>query len=344
MKNFCMSSYLTFRFIKDENINFYPDLKHTVYSPMVPQYVCNNAQDLDKAILSTIKKEYVPGKSAVFLSGGIDSAIVASYLPAGTKAYTFKCVAKNSIDETAKAAEYARQYDLDHEIIEIHWKDFEQITPILLKENQVPFHSIEVQLYKAAMIAKNQGIEKIFIGESADLLYGGMDKLLSKDWLLEDFIERYTFINPEKVLANPVSMDNIYEQYRHGDQVDLLRFLAEIFSIESFTSYMHALNLVGINYVDPYAYTMMGENLDLARVRNGEPKYIVRELFKIRYQGFIIPYKIPMPRAMDQWLEDWSGPKRSEFLDGAAQGLTGDQKWMLYCLECFLNIFDKEKI
>lgn len=31
MKNYCMSHYLAFRFIKDENINFFPNLTHTVY-------------------------------------------------------------------------------------------------------------------------------------------------------------------------------------------------------------------------------------------------------------------------------------------------------------------------
>ena len=42
-----------------------------------------------------------------------------------------------------------------------------------------PVHSIEPQILQAALQAKNDGIEIMFVGESSDLVFGGMDQLLS---------------------------------------------------------------------------------------------------------------------------------------------------------------------
>lgn len=341
MKNFCMSSYLSFRFIKDENVNFFPGLKHTVFQPHATTIPCQSSADLDKVITDVINESFIPDKTALLLSGGIDSAILASYLPEGTKAYTFKCIADGAIDETNQAKKYADKFKLDHRIVEMYWEDFVGLTPKILKFNQVPVHSIEIQLYKAAMLAKSEGIERLIIGESADLIYGGMDQLLSKDWLFDDFVGRYTFVKPEQVLREPVSMLNIFEKYRVNEHIDFLKFMHEVASIESTSAYMHAFNFAGIDYIDPYAYTHLAGKLDLNRVRGGEPKYVIRELFIEKYPEIPVPYKIPMPRAMNQWLADWNGPTREEFITGSTSNLTGDQKWLVYCLEEFLNIFDK---
>lgn len=340
MKNYCMSAYLTFRYIENECHNFFPGLTHSVFKPARPQYLCDTGEELDVAMQRIFNPPNFTEGCAVFLSGGIDSAIVASYLPKGTKAYTFKCVADGAIDETQQAALYAQHYELDHEIIEIYWDDFELLTPDLLRFNKVPFHSIEVQLYKAARLARRQGIKKIFIGESADLIYGGMDKLLAKDWGFDEFVERYTFLNPSQVLYSPVSQIDVYERYRINERIDLLRFMNEVFSIESSTSYMHAFGCAGVEYFDPFACTAMRSPLDLKRVRAGEPKYIVQELFKKRFPGLEPPVKIPMPRAMDQWLKDWQGPVRPEFKPNCVVNLTGDQRWQVYCLERFLDLFE----
>lgn len=85
----------------------------------------------------------------------------------------------------------------------------------------------------------------------------------------------------------------------------------------------------------------MAEPLDLSRVRRGESKYLIRELFRRRYPGLAIPDKIPMPRPVEQYFINWQGPTRPEFRnDIDIMTLTGDQKWQLYCLEKFLDIYD----
>lgn len=342
-KNYCMSHYLAFRYIADENINFYSGLKHKVYRGHSKDKIIKvqTIDEMDSIIRDKIKEFYVPNKTAILLSGGIDSATLASYLPKGTKAYTFHCVADGAIDERTQAKKYCNIYGLKQEVIDVHWADFKELTPEILQADGVPFHSIEVQLLKAARFAKSQGIEKIIIGESADLIFGGMDKLIGKDWDFEDFYNRYNFVEPMNALKNPMSVKKIYEKYKlPNNKIDFLRFMNEVFSVESSTSYMHTFEIAKIDYLDPYSYMQMAQPLDLNRVRNGEPKYMVRELFARRYQNIEIPTKIPMPRAMNQWLKDYK-VSRPEFIPNCTDKMTGDQKWLCWCLEQFLNMHEE---
>ena len=54
-----------------------------------------------------------------------------------------------------------------------------------------------------------------------------------------------------------------------------------------------------------------------------------------------IPKKIAFARPMDEWLYNWSGPKREEFIKGIdMSNFSGNQKWLIFCLEYFLNYFD----
>lgn len=50
-----------------------------------------------------------------------------------------------------------------------------------------------------------------------------------------------------------------------------------------------------------------------------------------------------MPRATEQWLKNYA-PKRKEFKTENINILTGDQKWLVYCLETFLNMYDKGEL
>ena len=89
----------------------------------------------------------------------------------------------------------------------------------------------------------------------------------------------------------------------------------------------------------PFEDLKLNHPLDLTRIRAGESKYILRELFSRRYDGMKPAEKIPFARPMDQWLKDWRGPRREEFLSPfPVAAFTGDQKWIIYCLERFLNL------
>ena len=103
--------------------------------------------------------------------------------------------------------------------------------------------------------------------------------------------------------------------------------------------YMNAFGAAWLPYYDPYARMVMTEPLDMQRVRNGEPKYLVRELYAMKYPELEIPFKIPMPRPVDAVFKEWTGPVRPEFRKDIPMGsLTGNQKWQLWCAEQFLNM------
>ena len=341
-KNFCMSSYLAFRYIEREGMDFYEGLHHEnipLPNPEQLTYV-HTAEDIDKAI-QKVFDSFKGEKLGICLSGGMDSAILASYMR-GCDAYTFRFLGgEYQKEELARAEYYAKYYGLNLHYVDIDWHTVEQYLPIVMRKKNAPVHSIEPQLYQAALQAKADGVTRLIVGESSDLIFGGMDQLLSKDWTVEDFAKRYTFLDPARVLREPVDMSYLYERYRQGEKIDFLHFMDDVFSCESSSSYYNAFAAAEVPYTDPYALLRMADALDLTRVRNGESKYLIRELMQIKYPEIPVPNKVPMPRPVDAYFKDWCGPIRPEFRrDIDMSQLTGNQKWQLYCLEQFLNMYE----
>lgn len=341
-KNFCLSSFFTFRYLIEDETDFFDDLKHSTYSLPTIDYKISNFKEMDIAIKEQLDK--LQGKKiAIMLSGGIDSAILASYLP-GCDAYTFRYLNGTfQKGELERAEYYAKKYGLNLHYVEIGWKQIDEVLDKVLKHKGAPVHSIEPQIYLAAEQAKKDGNEVVVIGEAADLLFGGLDSLLGKDWDFNDFIERFIYCDPSRVLKNPEIIRYPFEKYRlENNRIDFVSFLQTVDLKESITSYLNAFETAGVNCYMPYAHMRMSVPLDLNRIRNGEPKYIIRELFKVKYPDYPVPVKLPMPRPVDEYFKDWCGPKRSEFLEHLdLDKFTGNQKWQMYCAERFLDLFDK---
>lgn len=345
MKDFCLSSYMAFRYIWKDGMDFYPGFTHRNYRPLQAEerIPITTAADIDREIQQQIDALYQQYDSiGILLSGGMDSANIASYLKPGSHAYTFISSTGVFDDDAERAKQYCQKFQLQHHLIDITFDDYKKYTPIVMASKWAPVHSIEPQIYKAAIQAKKDGVQMILVGESADLIFGGMDKLITPEWTFDTFVKRYTFLEPSLVLRHPVSQNERFEPYRIGNNgIDVLRFMDDVFSIESSSSYLNAFAAAQLPYYDPYARLVMAEPLDMKRVRNGEPKYLVREFYAMKYPELPIPFKIPMPRPVDEIFKDWDGPSRPEFRsDIPMQTLTGNQKWQLWCAELFLNLFD----
>ena len=288
-------------------------------------------------------KQFDGKEKGILLSGGMDSAIVASYLP-GAEAYTFRFLGGDfQGEELARAEYYAKYYGLNLHYIDISWDTVVKHLEPVMRAKAAPVHSIEPQILQAALQAKEDGVEIIFVGESSDLIFGGMDGLLAKGWIFDEFMNRYIFTKPEDVLTEPESMQYLFERYRKdGDKIDFLKFMDDVFSIESSSSYMNAFVVAEMPYYDPYAKLKMADELDLYRVRHGEPKYLIRGLMAMRYPEIPVPNKVPMPRPVDEYFKTWGGPKRPEFRDDIDMSkFTGNQKWQMYCLEKYLEMNEK---
>lgn len=341
-KNYCMSSYLALRYIEKDNVDFKEGLRHRNFVPLADsqRIKVRTAEEIGRGIAS-----YLDGfrdkKMGILLSGGMDSAICASYMP-GCDAYTFRFLGGEfQKEELARAEYYANYYGLKLHYVDIDWNTVEQYLEPVMRGKCAPVHSIEPQLLRAALQAKEDGVELLVVGESSDLVFGGMDQLLSQDWEFNAFMNRYIFTQPSDVLRESADISYLFERYRKGNKIDFLRFMDEVFSVESSGSYMNAFEVAQMPYIDPYSRLMMDEPLDLHRIRNGEPKYLIRELMAMRYPDIPVPNKVPMPRPVDIYFADWRGPNRAEFkanLD--MKKFTGNQKWQMYCLEKFLNIYD----
>ena len=341
-KNYCMSSYLAFRYIEKDDMDFYDGMKHSNIKP-VPEsekILVKTAGEIDSAI-QKVFDDLKEKKLGIMLSGGMDSAILASYMR-GCDAYTFRFLGGELWKEEFLRAEYyAKYYGLKLHYVDIDWNVVEKNVDAVMKVKCAPVHSIEPQILEAALQAKGDGIELMVVGESSDLIFGGMDQLLAKDWNFDEFVKRYMFTDPKTVLNEPVDMSYLFDRYRQGEKIDFLKFMDDVFSVESSSSYLNAFGAANIPYVDPYAKLKMADSLDLYRVRHGESKYLIRELFTKKYPEISVPDKVPMPRPVDEYFKTWKGPQRKEFRkDIDMNKFTGNQKWQMWCLERFMNLLE----
>lgn len=343
-KKYCMSSYMAFRYIERDDKDFYEGMYHKNITPPADseKILVHTTDDIDREIGKQMK-HFQNKKKGILLSGGMDSAIVASYLPR-SDAYTFRFLGGEfQAEELARAEYYAEYYSLNLHYVDISWETVVFHLEHVMRAKCAPVHSIEPQILQAALQAKADGIEMMFVGESSDLVFGGMDGLLAKDWTFDEFMNRYIFTKPEDVLKEPESMQYLFERYRKdGDKIDFLTFMDDVFSIESSSSYMNAFAVADMPYYDPYARLKMADELDLHRVRNGESKYLIRALMSKKYPEIPVPNKVPMPRPVDAYFKTWEGPTRPEFRkDIDMSKFTGNQKWQMYCLERFLEINER---
>ena len=339
-KNYCMSSFLAFRYIYEKDINFSYNLihEHFVQIGDDKKLIVKTADEIDLAIKKQLK-QFKNRKVALLLSGGMDSAILSSYFK-GCDAYTFRFLGgEYQTDELRRAEQYAKIYGLNLHYVDINWDIVEKNSMLCMKHKAAPIHSIEPQLYEAAIQAKRDGCDLIIYGDAADYVFGGMDKLLSKDWLFDDFYKRFIYIEPSEVLRNPVDVKYIFEKYRDGIYIKFVEMMDDVTNNESYSSYKNAFETAGVDFYDPYERLKMGAPLDLNRIRSGESKYLIRELFKMKFPNLNVPEKVPMPRPVDQYFANWKGPVRKEFLPNLDMTyFSGNQKWLLWSLETFLNL------
>ena len=188
-KDFCLSSYISFRYIWKEGKDFYNGLRHENFQPVAENnkvYV-KTAEDIYNDIRKQFDQLYAKYENiGILLSGGMDSANLAHFLKPGSHAYTFTSDTGVFNADVERASYYCRKFNLQHHLINISFEDYKHYTPIVMAAKGAPVHSIEPQIFKAAVMAQNDGVELLIVGESADLIFGGMDQLISRDWNFDD--------------------------------------------------------------------------------------------------------------------------------------------------------------
>jgi asparagine synthetase B (glutamine-hydrolysing) len=300
------------------------------------------SEDIGCAIKKQIEEAYSKYKRiGILLSGGMDSSILASYLR-GADAYTFRFLGgEYQKEELARAETYASINNMTLHYVDIGWNTVEEYLDKVMISKGGPVHSIEPQICQAAIQAKRDGIDLMIIGDASDYIFGGMDKLLSKDWSYEEFVKRYFYIDPFEVLKEAVNVEYVFNKYRSGDKIDFIEVIDKLAAQESYGSYDNAFIAAKMEYLDPYESLKMAYPLDLTLIRNGKSKYLIRDLFAIRYPELSVPEKLPMPRLVDFYFANWNGPTRPEFrCDIDISRYSGNQRWLLWCLEKFLDLVE----
>lgn len=343
-RNLGLSSFLIYRYVYDDNIVINRKYSsHTVDIDYHREEV-KTSDELLHELRKVVDNSTADGKAALALSGGIDSAILAKLMPRGSLAYTFRCVVPGVevVDESKRAAEYANECGLEHKTIDIYWEDVLAVVDKLMRHKGAPIHSIEAQIYICARMAKSVGINKLIFGESADITYGGMNGLLAKDWTFGEFVDRYAYILPYKALVSPEMPLKPFREFCVEGHIDGHSFINKYFRQESLGSYINACHTAGIEFVGPFAMTRLGTPIDYNRIRAGDTKYLVREVYRKLYPGRNEPEKIPMPRPVNEWFADWDGPCRTEFIPHCTDTMTGDQRWMIWCAEKYLDLVEPD--
>lgn len=345
-KCLALSQYLAFRYVFDDVVFSSKQIGKRQHYKRIPndaKTLVGSAEDTDIALRNTFRM-ISHEKLGILLSGGMDSAILATYMPKGSDAYTFRFIGGEfAQDELERAEMFAKYCDLNLHYVDIDWNIVEGCVDICMHHKGAPVHSIEPQLYNAAKQAKADGATMLVIGDGADYVFGGMFGLYGKNWSYDEFVKRYIYIDPKDVLVEPSDINPIFEPYRLGpNSIDFIRLLDEICVDESYASYDNALEAAEMCFIDPYDHLKLSHPLDLSRLRNGDPKYIIRELYRMRYCDLPVPQKNPMPRPVDKYFAEWAGPVRPEFKKNIdLSSYSGNKKWLLWCAERYLNIIEK---
>ena len=83
-KRYCMSSFLMLRTIADHNHTFKEGIDPELFEIDYDRIPIKSSEELEEALRVQTEEATKDGKAALALSGGIDSAILAKFVPKGT--------------------------------------------------------------------------------------------------------------------------------------------------------------------------------------------------------------------------------------------------------------------
>ena len=148
----------------------------------------------------------------------------------------------------------------------------------------------------------------------------------------------------DDILAAPHEVTGVFEPYRNATGIDVEAFLREVHGAGIVQAFDNALTLGGVTMAAPYESLRHEGELDIARIRAGEPKYIVQGAFKLVYDTDRALPKVAFARPTDVWFSDWSGPvPRPEFRSDVTERLadiSGEGRWLTWCLSQFCGYLD----
>lgn len=279
-------------------------------------------------------------KTGIMLSGGIDSSLLASYMPKGSYAFTISYPEMKNKDEVDRARFFANSFGLNLVIVEITFQDVLKFHDELTINKGQPLSSIEIGIYKMCLEAKKHNLDSLITGMGADGVFGGTFNLMSRDWTNGEFVERFTYIKPETVMRTPVDSMEFYEMYYGYPYFNMFGFLDDIESEYTVSYFANPSDLSGIKILAPFESCVRDFELDRNEMLNGNEKKLLRTLFK-KHNGFEFNgIKKAFPRPTEYW-EKLYHEKLDDifYVDSYDRLNTSEQKWILFTTNRFVKLF-----
>ncbi len=127
--------------------------------------------ELSQAVESHLVADVPVG---VYLSGGIDSSLVAALAAPRARPHAFTIGVDSALDETAIAAETARRFDLPHHVLRLQPGDFAAALDDWVYFNDDPVSDPSaLALLMLSRAARQEGMKVMLSGEGADELFCG---------------------------------------------------------------------------------------------------------------------------------------------------------------------------
>ncbi len=308
-----------------------------------PTLVCDE-NDVDKLFTEYCSKIDF-SKTGIMLSGGIDSVLLASYMPKGSYAFTISYPEMKQKDEVEKAKHFAEEFSLKLVVVPVTFEDVLKYQDELMKFKGQPLATIEIGIYKMCLEAKKCGLTRVLSGMGADGTFGGTFLLMSRDWTNKEFVDRFTYIDPAIVMKKPVDSMEFYELYYGNPYYNLQGFLDDVETEYTIAYFMNPCELSGIKLYVPYEDCKRGFELSRDDMLNGREKIVLRKLFKKRlgydYEGI----KYAFPRPTEHWLKLYDEKLDEMFFEDSYSRLKKpEQKWVLYTTNHFIRLFSSGKL
>ena len=236
-----------------------------------------------------IEKKLKCKGDAIFLSGGLDSSLLAA-INKPKMAYVATFPGYES--EFPWAVQVASYLNIDLTPIEITKEKYLSTLEYLIKQKGDGLHPNEPCLYLIAKEAKKAGYKTMISGEGADGLFGGYTKLLTGDFMKDEatFRERY--------LQTDTGIEIPFEKWQEWG---MYRFLLEIHTPGLIDRAYNACHAAGVSVVFPYLEkgipqmmweAPLSQKIDKPILKEIATKYLPLDIIYREKIGFPVPWDV----------------------------------------------------
>ncbi len=130
-----------------------------------------------------------PSDTAILLSGGLDTSILASIIASINKEIPAFTVVTDGGTDLEYAQKIAEKFDVEHHLIRVSQKELFDRIPEVIKSlgSFDPAIPNDLAIYMGLIKAKRKGVKSIITGDAADELFGGYNYMqdLNRDDLVD---------------------------------------------------------------------------------------------------------------------------------------------------------------